>query len=192
MQMKNNGIARLTILLAIIAASLLAAGCSTAPKIKDQAKFVNDSAAATMWFEHHVPGLSQQINNSAAYIIYPSVGQWGILIGGGQFGRGMLNLPNDRQIGWAAINTASIGLQAGVHGFKMLIVFQDEATLYRFVNGRLSGSMSGVLVVGRSGGSAKVPFKNGVAIYQGASTGLMAGINIGLDYMRYQPLTDNW
>ncbi len=47
-----------------------------------------------------------------------------------------------------------------------------------------------MVVVGRSGESAKAPFENGVAIYQGASTGLMAGVNIGLDYMRYQSLAD--
>ena len=191
MQMKTNGIARLRIRLAVIAASLLAASCSTAPKMKDQAKFVSDAAAATRWFEAQVPGLRQQIDNSAAYIIYPSVGQWGILISGGKFGRGMLNRPNHRQIGWAAINTGSIGLQAGVQGFKMLVVFQDQATLNRFMRGRLSGSVSGMVVVGRSGGSAKAPFENGVAIYQSASIGLMAGVNIGLDYMRYQPLTDD-
>ena len=74
MQMKNNGIARLRMLLAVVAASLLTAGCSTAPKMKDQAKFVSDATAATTWFEAQVPGLRQQIDNSAAYIIYPSVG----------------------------------------------------------------------------------------------------------------------
>ena len=54
----------------------------------------------------------------------------------------------------------------------------------------MSGSISGVVVVGRSGESAKAPFENGVAIYQGASKGLMAGVNIGLDYMRFQSLAD--
>jgi len=33
-------------------------------------------------------------------------------------------------------------------------------------------------------------WEESVAIYQGASTGLMAGANIGLDYMRYQSLAD--
>ena len=192
MQMKKNGTACSRILLAVIAASLLATGCSTAPKMKDQAKFVSDATAATRWFEAQVPGLRQQIDNSAAYIIYPSVGQWGMLISGGKYGRGMLNRPNDRQIGWAAINTGSIGLQVGVQGFKVLVVFQDEATLNRFKQDRLSGSISGVVVVGRSGGSATAPFENGVTIYQGASTGLMAGVDIGLDYMRYQSLADGY
>ena len=188
LQMKKNYLPRLRMLLAVIAASVLAAGCSTAPQRVNQPKFASDSAAATQWFEGHVPGLKQQIDNSAAYIIYPSVIQYGILISGGKSGRGMLNRPNGKQIGWAAINNASLGLQAGIQGFKMLVVFKNEETLNRFMKNRLSGSVSAVVVVVDDGMSAKAPFENGVAIYEGASRGLMAGINIGLDYMRYQPL----
>ena len=36
--------------------------------------------------------------------------------------------------------------------------------------------------------SGTAPFQHGVALYQGANKGLMAGVNIGLDYMRYEPL----
>ena len=100
------------------------------------------------------------------------------------------NRPNGKQIGWAAINNASLGLQAGIQGFKMLVVFKNEETLNRFMKNRLSGSVSAVVVVVDDGMSAKAPFENGVAIYEGASRGLMAGVNIGLDYMRYQSLAD--
>ncbi|MEM7228051.1 MAG: YSC84-related protein [Planctomycetota bacterium] len=166
----------------------LSTGCSTVPKGEDRVAFANDARTATSWFENNVYGLEQQIDQSAAYIIYPNVGQWGILIGGGKFGRGMLNRPDDRQIGWAAINTGSVGLQAGVQGFKMLVVFEDEATLNEFMQNRLTGSVSGVATVGEASAASKAPFENGVAVYQGAQTGLMAGINIGLDYMRYEPM----
>lgn len=138
-----------------------------------------------------MPGLRKQINESAGYVIYPAVGQWGIIFGGGQYGRGMVNKPNGTQIGWGALNTASFGLQAGVRGFKMLVVFEDQATLDRFRENRLTGSVSGVLVAAESGQSATAKFENGVAVYQGASTGLMAGVNIGLDYMRFKELGDD-
>ena len=189
MQMQHYGIARLRIPLAVIAASLLAAGCSTAPKAKNQATFVSEATTATKWFENHVPGLRRQIDNSAAYIVYPSIGQWGLLITGGQFGRGVLNRPDDSQIGWAAINTGSLGLQAGIRGFKMLVVIEDQATLNRFMQNKLSGAVGGVVVVIQEGDSARAPFESGVAVYQGASAGLMAGVNIGLDWMRYEPLS---
>lgn len=172
---------------ALLVATLLAA-CSTAPKSEDRADFMAESRAATAWFERNVPGLRQQINDSAGYIVFPSVGQWGIIFGGGQFGRGTVNRPGGSQVGWAALNTGSFGLQAGVRGFKMLVVIKDEETLEKFRQNKLAGSVSGVVVVSESGTSGTTQFDNGVAIYQGASAGLMAGVNVGLDYLRYKPL----
>lgn len=173
-----------------LGATALTTGCSTAPKEADQTTFISEAQVARQYFESKVPGLRAQINSSAGYIVYPSVGQWGIIFGGGQFGRGTVNTPNGTQIGWGAINIASVGLQAGVRGFKMLVIIQDQATLDKFMTNQLSGSVSGVVVVSDTGTSGTAPFGSGVAVYQGASSGLMAGVNIGLDYMRFKPLSD--
>lgn len=180
----------LTLVLAAAGAggSLVTAGCSTAPKSENQTSFVAESRAATAWFEQNVPGLREQINSSAGYLIYPSVGQWGIVFGGGQHGRAMVNKPDGTQIGWGALNTGSFGLQAGVRGFKMLVVIQDQATMEKFKANKLSGSVSGVVVVAQEGTSGVGRFENGVAVYQGASSGLMAGVNVALDYLRFKPL----
>ena len=140
------------------------------------------------WFENHVVGLDEQIDGAAGYIIFPKVGQFGIIFGGGQFGRGMLNNSDGSQIGWAAINTGSIGLQAGVQGFKMLIVIEDKYTLAKFMDNQMDGAVGAVAVAGDAGGSARAPFEHGLAVYQGANSGLMAGVNIGLDYISYKPL----
>lgn len=179
------------VLILLVAASVFTAvGCSTAPGAKGRASFMADVRGGTQWFEENVPELRTQIDNSAAYMIFPSVGQWEFLIGGWQFGRGMLSQPTGDQTGWAAVNTGSIGFQAGVRGFRMLVVAEDEATLRRFLENRLPGSASGVVVVAKNGRSARAPFEHGVAVYQGASTGLMAGVNIGLDCLQYKPLKD--
>ncbi|MHC5024638.1 MAG: YSC84-related protein, partial [Planctomycetota bacterium] len=160
---------------------------STAPKAENREAFESEAKAAEAWFVRNVSGLREQMDNAAAYIVFPSVGQYGIIFMGGKFGRGSLNRPDGTRIGWAAVNTASIGLQAGVQGFKMMLVLQDEATLQKFMANQLSGGVSAVAVAGEAGGSTAAQFQNGVAMYQGASTGLMAGVNIGLDYIRYEP-----
>ena len=95
---------------------------------------------------------------------------------------------NGQQVGWAYINTVSAGLQLGAQGFKMLVVFEDQATMQQFEQNKLTGNVSGVIVAAESGGSGKASFTNGVAIYQGGNTGLMAGASVGLDYIRYEPL----
>jgi lipid-binding SYLF domain-containing protein len=179
------------IALALLCVAATFGGCSTAPKSGDQVSFRQESAAAKEWFERNTPGLRKQIDNSAAYIVFPSVGQWGIVFTGGQFGRGMVSRPGGQQEGWGAINTGSLGLQAGVRGFKMLMVIQDEATLNRLKENKLTGSVSGVVVVAETGSSATAAFENGVAVYQGAGSGLMAGVNIGLEYLRFKSIEDD-
>ena len=165
-------------------------GCSTTPKPENQPTFRAEASAATEWFENQVIGVSDQIRKSAGYIIFPSVSQWGTIYTGGKFGRGMVHRSDGTQIGWAALNTFSLGLQAGVQGFKMLVVLEDQATLQTFMNNRLSGSVTGVFVAAEYGLSKTVPFENGVAVYQGAHQGLMAGVNMGLDTIRHAPLED--
>ncbi len=186
MQMKNDGIARLRILLAVIAATLLAAGCSTAPKQKDQAKVVADSRSGTQWFRNNVRGLSAQLDNSAGYASYPGIGRYGVGITGGKMGRGVVYDSNHRQVGWAYINVISAGLQVGVQGYKMLVVFEDPATMRRFQRNKLTGNVGVTIVAGKAGGADAASFTDGVAIYEGDQAGLMAGVSVGLDYMRYE------
>ncbi len=181
-------------LASIFAASLGLAlalpGCSTAPKESEQASFRSEAASAEMWFMRAVPGLKDQIASSAGYALFPAVGQWGIIFGGGQFGRGIVKLPDGTQIGWGAVNTGSFGLQAGVRGYKMLVVFKDQNALDTFKANRLTGRATGVAVLGEAGNGATAPFENGVALYQGASTGLIAGVNVSLDYLRFKSLEE--
>jgi lipid-binding SYLF domain-containing protein len=191
-KMRNKGklttFAAISTLCLFIMACLM--GCSTAPKKADQPTFQAEARAATNWFKSKVPGLSTQIDRSSGYIIYPSVAQWGFIYTGGRFGRGIVYRPDGTQIGWAAVNTGSLGLQAGVQGFKMLVVIENEVTMEKFKNNTLSGSVSGIVVVAESGSSGTAKFERGVAVYQGANKGLMAGLNLGLDYMRYEPLEE--
>lgn len=184
--MPKPAVTCLTLTLALIGAAL--GGCSTAPKAEDQPEFLSKAQWSAKWFERSVNGLPRQIDKSAGFVVFPDVAQWGILISGGKYGRGVVCKADGEQIGWAAINTSSVGLEAGIEGFKVLMVFQDEATLDRFKHRELTGSVSGVLVAAESGTSATDKFEHGVAVYEGANRGLMAGVNIGLNYIRFEPL----
>ncbi|MEM1166463.1 MAG: hypothetical protein AAGI30_09270 [Planctomycetota bacterium] len=161
-------------------------GCSTTPDTEDQLDLVTDAIGAHNWFRSRVPGLDAQIASSAGYIVFPGVAQWGLGISGGNYGRGVVYNSAGRQIGWAAFNKVSGGLQIGGQGFKMLMVVEDETTFMELMDNKLTGSASAVGVVGRGGGAA-APFDNGFAIYQGDNRGLIAGVNVGLDVLRYEP-----
>lgn len=163
-------------------------GCSTVPKEKDQSKLIEDSQTAINWFTENVSGLESQLDRSAGYIIYPGIGQYGIVITGGKFGRGVVYNRNNQQVGWANLNSASAGLQVGAQGFKMLVVFQDSKTMQLFEQNKLTGSAGATAVAIDAGKAGAASFTNGVAVYQGAQSGLMAGASLGLDYMRFAPL----
>ncbi len=172
--------------LLVVSVVCLSPGCATAPKQKDQPKVLADSRSATGWFRNNVRGLDAQLDNSAGYICYPGIGQYGLLISGGKFGRGVVYDSNHRQVGWAYINTVSAGLQVGVQGYKMLVVFEDAATMRRFKQNKLTGNVAATIVAVDAGAAGKASFTDGVAVYQGGQKGLMAGASVGLDYMRFE------
>jgi hypothetical protein len=164
-------------------------GCSTAPKDEsDQEALVDRAESTVTWFESNVDGLREQIDGSAGYVVFPDVAQWGVLIAGGRHGRGVVYDASGRQVGWARVNVGNIGLEAGVRGFRMLVVVQTEQKFNEFKANRWSGETGAVAVVGERAASGTVAFENGVAVYEGASSGLMAGVSIGLQNITYQPM----
>jgi lipid-binding SYLF domain-containing protein len=182
----RNRLVLLPVILAITA-TLSAGGCSTAPKEKNAATVVQDSLTATEWFRRNVEGLNEQLNHSAGHISFPGVGQYGIIIAGGTFGRGVVSDVHGEHIGWAYTNTVSAGLQLGGQGYKMLIIFEDAATMEQFKTNKLTGNVGATVVAGGASKSGKASFTNGVAIYQGDAKGLMAGASVGLEYIRFEP-----
>jgi len=185
----NRTVTAFTLMLAAVAGAV-STGCSTAPKSEDRASVISRGQSTTTWFKSKVNGLTAQIKNSAGYIVLPDVGQWGVLIGGGTFGRGVLCKPDGTQIGWAAIHSGSVGLQAGVQGFRMLIVIETQEELRNFMSGKWNGQAGAVAVLGDGGGSGAAPFQDGIAIYQGANSGLMAGVSVGLNHIKYESLSN--
>lgn len=169
-------------------AMLAGAGCKTTPSSEADRQSIKQRSESTVeWFEARVDGLRAQIDAGAGYIVFPDVGEAGFIIGGSS-GFGALFDSEGNQLGWARLSSGSIGLQAGARGFRMLMVLQNEETLERFRANRWSGNAGAVAVAGDAGGSAAGPFQNGVAIYQGASSGLMAALNVGLGNIKFQPL----
>ncbi|MFZ4723446.1 MAG: hypothetical protein ACOYMI_09910 [Phycisphaerales bacterium] len=163
-------------------------GCNVAPKSEDRTIFVEEAREGLKYFEKHVTGLQKQLRESGGYAVFPGAGQWGIIFTGGSFGRGAVFTPDGTQIGWAAVNNFSLGLQAGGQGKKILLVFANVDMLEQFKQGLLTGKAEGLAVAGDKGATGVAPFQNGIAAYVGAEKGLMAGGMIGMENFRYRAL----
>ncbi|MFZ9881698.1 MAG: YSC84-related protein [Phycisphaerales bacterium] len=179
---------------AIAAATMLAPvavlpSCRTAPAPENRETFVLEAAAAKQWFIKNVKGVESQLNSSAAYIVFPSVGQAGLIVGG-SFGRGAVYDKSGKQVGWAVLNKGSIGLQIGAQGFKMLMVLEDDKTFRAFKDDAWRGSVAATAVAAEEGATATAPFREGLAIYVGQQKGLMAGMDVALANIRYKSLAD--
>ena len=178
----------LTLALALSVPAAILSACNVAPKQDDRASFVMEAREGLGYFERHVSGLRGQIGQSAGYAVFPGAGQWGIIFTGGSFGRGAVFAADGTQIGWAAENQFNVGLQAGGQGKKILIVFQDQSTLDLFKQGLLTGKVEGMAVAGDKGTTGTSSFQNGLAVYVGAESGLMAGGMIGMEKFQYRAL----
>ena len=178
----------LCLMFALVLPLVSVVSCNVAPKADDRESFVVEAREGLKHFESNVPGLKDQIKNSAGYAVFPGAGQWGIIFTGGSFGRGAVFNARGEQLGWAAVNNFNVGLQLGGQGKKILIVFANADVLTQFQKGLLTGSVQGMAVAGDSAANGTAPFQNGLALYVGAEKGLMAGGMIGMENFRYRAL----
>ena len=166
------------------------AGCNTAPKYANRKSFALEAKAAEAWFEENVTGFREQVGKSGGYIVFPDIGEWGIIFVGGTFGRGAVFSADGTQTGWAAINRTALGVTLGVQGQKMAIVLENEDTMRKFKDGSWSGDIAATVVAAEAGTAASKQFDHGVAVYVGDQSGLMAGVSIALSRVRYKSLAD--
>lgn len=165
-------------------------GCNTAPKYGNRKSFALEAKAAEAWFEENVSGFREQVGESGGYIVFPDIGEWGVIFVGGTFGRGAVFSTDGTQIGWAAINRTALGVTLGVQGQKMAIVLENADTMRKFKDGTWSGDIAATVVAAEAGTAASKQFDHGVAVYVGDQSGLMAGVSIALSHVRYKSLAD--
>ncbi|MEO6435333.1 MAG: lipid-binding SYLF domain-containing protein [Tepidisphaeraceae bacterium] len=151
----------------------LVGGCSTAPKT-EQAKqeLRTDADQALAHFKSTDAGLEKLLANAVGHAVFPSVGKGG-LIAGAAYGHGSV-YEKGAFIGYADLRQGSIGAQIGGQEFSQLIVFQTPEALYKFKNNNFTFGADASAVALKSGAAAQTEFKDGVAVFADAKSGLMA------------------
>jgi lipid-binding SYLF domain-containing protein len=132
------------------------------------------------------PSFGTFLDNSYGYVVFPSVGKGGFIVGGA-FGRGEV-YEQRRMIGFADITQATVGLQAGGQAFSEVIVFENKAALDNFVSNRLEPAAQASAVALKSGAAANAKYTDGVAIFAHTKGGLMGEAAVGGQRFRYTPL----
>lgn len=129
--------------------------------------------------------LKSYFKNSYAYVVFPSIGKGGLIIGAA-YGRGKV-FRKGRWIGYASVKQGSIGLQIGGQAYSEIVFFRNKAAFDTFRRGRLkfAKNVSAVAVV--KGVGKRYRYERGLAVFILRKGGLMAELSVGGQIFRYKP-----
>ncbi len=129
-------------------------------------------------------GIQRFFDDSAGYVVFPSVGKGGIIIGGA-FGRGLV-IVNEQVDGFASLSQATIGIQLGGQKYSQFIFFKDQTALDHFKRGNFEFGAQASAVAITVGASADAAYDMGVAVFTVPLGGLMFEGTISGQRFSYQ------
>jgi lipid-binding SYLF domain-containing protein len=161
-------------------------GCATAPRSDEgRATLRSDVDATRARMKTVDPFIETLIGQSAGYVIFPSVGRGGLVVGGA-FGRGEVYRAGNF-IGFADITQMTVGAQAGGQRFSQLILFENDAAVDRFTRGSFRFSANASAVIMQAGAAASARYTDGVMVFVQPQGGLMLEASIGGQTFSFQP-----
>jgi lipid-binding SYLF domain-containing protein len=150
------------------------------------AKDESDAAAVIAKFKEKDPGLAKVFDQSAGYVVFPTVAKGGLGIGGAR-GKGYV-YQHSRLIGNSTLTQLTVGLQAGGQAYSEVIFLKDKAALENFKRGKLKLDAQASAVALTERVSADLAYRNGVAIVTMAEGGLMYEASVGGQKLSFHPI----
>ncbi len=144
----------------------------------DEAQEYDEKAqVALAEFKEKDPKVQKFIDQSAGYLVIPTVGKGGLGIGGAR-GKGVL-YEGGAVTAVVTLTQVTFGFQAGGQAYSEFIFFEDAATLTNFKRGNYELGAQASAVAITAGASADAEFNGGMAIFTQAKGGLMYEASVG-------------
>jgi len=121
--------------------------------------------------------LMKYFEESYGYVVMPTVGKGGFIIGGGH-GNGIL-YKNGEAVGYTEMTQVTVGAQVGGKSYSEIIFFKTEEEYKVFTTGRYEVSAQATAVAITTGTAANFDYSEGVAIITLDKKGLMAEATVG-------------
>ena len=161
-------------------------GCSTAPKSEEKRDELRTSVDNTSKrIKELDPSLDQKMRDAYGYVIFPTVGKGGLIVGGA-YGRGEV-YEQGNFVGWADISQATVGAQVGGQSFTEVILFENKTALENFKSDKLKFAANVSAVALKSGAAAGAKYTDGVLVFVEPKAGLMLEAAIGGQSFDFQP-----
>lgn len=116
------------------------------------------------------------INDAYGYAVFDTTKGGFIVTGAGGTGAAMRKAGGDAV--FMHMGSGGIGLGAGLENYKLVLLFQNEDTYRRFIDGEWSAGASAQAAAGRDGAAAVAAFVNGVAVYHLTDKGVIAQADV--------------
>ncbi len=144
----------------------------------DKEKILIDCKNAKATFVKTDASMNNLFMNAYGYAIFPDVGKGGAIVGGAG-GRGALYEKGGKAIGTAKMVQVDVGAQVGGQSYREVIFFESKDAFDRFKENKIEFSGQASAVAVKSGASANVKYREGVAVYTQEISGLMLEASIG-------------
>lgn len=176
---------RIAASLCLLAGSEVAAGCATAPATKAEKQNLRESADVTLGeMFARSPDLRTITQEAPAYVVFPSVGKGGVLVGGA-YGKGIL-YEGGVATGYVSLEQASIGAQLGGQTFAEVLVLRVPADIDAVKAGRFTvGADAGVIVLSGDA-AAHAGADSAASVFVMPRGGLMVDVSISGQQLKYQ------
>jgi lipid-binding SYLF domain-containing protein len=145
----------------------------------------NEAAQAIGAFKKADPGLTNFFRDAVGYVVFPSVGKGGFIVGGAH-GDGVV-YEKGNTVGRASLTQASVGAQAGGQSFAEVVFFESSQALAAFKEGKFQMSSDMSAAAAGEGISRSTKYKNGVAVFTLAKKGIMVSASIGGQKLKFEP-----
>ena len=162
-------------------------GCATAPETPEAKHTLNDEVQdALKIVKDQDPSLDNFLNNSYAYVVFPSIGKGGAGVSGA-YGHGEVFVQG-KFAGYADVSQGAVGATLGAETYREIIVFENADALNDFESNKLEFEASATAVALKAGAAASAKYNDkGVAVFTLPTGGLIFDASIGGQQFTYQP-----
>ena len=166
--------------------TLVLASTSIGRAAEDLKTLQTNSEAAIKTFTDTDPGLKTFFTSAAAYVILPSVGEGGFIVGA-EHGKG-LAYEKGVLVGKCSLSTVSIGAQVGGGTFMEVVFFETPEAFQEFKKGKYTMDAKAKASLAASGVAANAKYTQGVLVFTLPKSGAMVAAAVGGQKFTFEPI----
>jgi lipid-binding SYLF domain-containing protein len=119
---------------------------------------------------------AQLIDSAYGHAVFDTTKGGFIVTGAG--GTGVAMRKNGSNPVYMHMGSGGVGLGVGLENYKFIVLFENEDTYKRFIDGEWSAGATAQAAAGRDGAAVVGKFNNGVAVYHITDKGLIAQADV--------------